>query len=69
MSSRAPDAATASAIARHYGGLLTGIVVETGDEEGVRDLPVLATSTVMKSRADSLRLAREVLAFAEGVTP
>lgn len=63
----AKEAPTAQAIARHYGGLLSGLVVERGDEEGVRGLPVLATSTVMQSRPDSLRLAREVLAFAEGV--
>ena len=53
-----------AAIVQHYGGLLTGIVVERGDEGGVTGIPVLATDTVMRSRADSLRLAREVLAFA-----
>ena len=53
-----------AAIVQHYGGLLTGIVVERGDEGGVTGLPVLAADTVMRSRADSLRLAREVLAFA-----
>ena len=55
-----------AAIVHHYGGLLTGIVVERGDEGSVADLPgrVLAADTVMRSRADSLRLAREVLAFA-----
>ncbi|MEO7328460.1 MAG: 2-phospho-L-lactate transferase, partial [Minicystis sp.] len=57
--------ATTVAIAAHYGELLTGIVVEEGDESGLGDLPVLATRTVMKTRADSLRLCQEVLAFAE----
>jgi LPPG:FO 2-phospho-L-lactate transferase len=59
--------ASAAAIARHYDGLLSGIVVERGDEAGLAGvgLPVLAADTVMRSRADSLRLAREVLAFAE----
>jgi LPPG:FO 2-phospho-L-lactate transferase len=52
-----------AAIVQHYGGLLTGIVVERGDEGGLGGIPVLATDTVMKSRADSLRLAREVLDF------
>jgi LPPG:FO 2-phospho-L-lactate transferase len=56
--------ASPAAVVQHYGGLLTGIVVERGDEGGVTSIPVLATDTVMKSRADSLRLAREVLAFA-----
>jgi LPPG:FO 2-phospho-L-lactate transferase len=58
-------AASAGAIVAHYQGLLGGIVVESGDEGGVQGPRVLATSTIMKSRADSLRLAREVLAFAE----
>ena len=57
--------ATTAAIAAHYGGLLTGMVVEEGDEGGLGDLPVLATRTVMRTRADSLGLSREVLAFAE----
>lgn len=55
---------SAAAIVRHYDGLLAGIVVERGDEVTVGKTKVLATDTVMKSRADSLRLAREVLAFA-----
>jgi LPPG:FO 2-phospho-L-lactate transferase len=64
------EPATASAIARHYGVLLAGLVVERGDEGGVAGLPVLSVlpaETVMRSRADSLRLAREVLAFAESL--
>jgi LPPG:FO 2-phospho-L-lactate transferase len=52
-----------AAIVQHYGGLLTGIVVERGDEGGLGGIPVLATDTVMRSRADSLRLAREALDF------
>ncbi|MFO0759199.1 MAG: 2-phospho-L-lactate transferase [Byssovorax sp.] len=59
--------ASSAAIAAHYGDLLSGMVVETGDDEGLGALPSLATSTVMKTRADSLRLAREVLAFAEAL--
>jgi len=55
---------TAAAIARHYGSLLAGIVVERGDEGGFEGpVAVHACDTVMRSRADSLRLAREVLAF------
>jgi LPPG:FO 2-phospho-L-lactate transferase len=55
--------ASAAAVARHYGPLLSAMVVERGDEiDGVR---CLATDTVMKTRDDRLRLAREVLAFAE----
>ncbi|MBC7173110.1 MAG: 2-phospho-L-lactate transferase [Polyangiaceae bacterium] len=55
---------TPSAIAARYSGLLSGIVVENGDETGL-DLPLLATSTVMRTHDDRERLAREVLAFAE----
>jgi LPPG:FO 2-phospho-L-lactate transferase len=55
---------TAGAIARHYGALLRGIVVERGDEGGVRGLPVRGTATIMTGREERLRLAREALAFA-----
>jgi LPPG:FO 2-phospho-L-lactate transferase len=61
--------ASAAAIVAHYGGLLSGIVVERGDEAGVTTIPVLGTDTIMRSRADSLVLAREVLAFAARVVP
>jgi hypothetical protein len=39
------------------------MVVESGDEATVSSIPVLGTSTVMRSKDDRLRLAREVLAF------
>jgi LPPG:FO 2-phospho-L-lactate transferase len=57
------EAASAGAVARHYGGLIRAMVVERGDEETVSSIPVLGTSTVMRSRDDRLRLARELLAF------
>ncbi len=56
---------TPAAIVRHYGPRLRGIVVERGDEGTVTGARVLGADTVMKTRADSARLAREVLAFAE----
>jgi LPPG:FO 2-phospho-L-lactate transferase len=58
---------SAGAVARHYGGLLRGIVVERGDEGTVASPVARGTSTVMRSRVDRLRLARYVLAFAEQV--
>ena len=61
----APPSATA--VAAHYAGMLSAIVVERGDEAAVTGLPVLATSTVMRDRADRLRLARELLQFAESL--
>jgi LPPG:FO 2-phospho-L-lactate transferase len=57
--------ASVRAVAAHYGSMLRGMVVERGDQGGLADVPVLVADTIMKSRADSLRLAREVLAFAE----
>jgi LPPG:FO 2-phospho-L-lactate transferase len=52
------------AIAAHYGSLLAGLVVERGDEATVPAVPVLGTSTVMRTAEDSERLAHEVLDFA-----
>jgi LPPG:FO 2-phospho-L-lactate transferase len=56
--------ATAAAIARHYGSLLRGLVVERGDESDVAGPAVRATDTIMRSRDERLRLAKETLAFA-----
>lgn len=57
--------ASAGAVAAHYGELLTGFVVERGDEADVRGLPVLATRTVMRTRRDRRVLALALLEFAE----
>jgi LPPG:FO 2-phospho-L-lactate transferase len=54
---------TAGAVVRHYRGLVAAAVVERGDESTVAGVPTLATSTVMRSREDRLRLAEETLAF------
>lgn len=59
----AGEEASAGAVARAYGPLLHGYVVERGDEAGI-SVPVLATETVMRTREEAARLAREVLAFA-----
>jgi LPPG:FO 2-phospho-L-lactate transferase len=58
---------SAGAVERHYQGLVRGLVVERGDEGAVRSMPILATSTVMRSRDDRLRLAEEILRFAAEV--
>lgn len=66
----ADEAPSAAAVAHHYGGLLAGMVVERGDETvfaadpALRGLRIHATDTIMRSKADRLRLARETLAFA-----
>jgi LPPG:FO 2-phospho-L-lactate transferase len=57
--------ASALAIAAHYGTLLKGLVLERGDERATFELPLLATRTVMRTLRDRVRLARELLAFAE----
>ncbi|HTU61447.1 MAG TPA: 2-phospho-L-lactate transferase, partial [Polyangiales bacterium] len=58
--------AEAASVARYYGPLLSGYVLEHGDHAELQHaVPVLATKTVMKTRADSRQLARAVLAFAE----
>jgi len=59
----------AIAVARHYGDLLDGFILDGSDadsEDAVRTLgiDVLVTGTVMQTLADKERLAREVLAFA-----
>ncbi len=48
----------------HYRNL-RGLVVERGDDDDLDPRATLATSTVMRNRDDSVRLAREVLSFAE----
>jgi LPPG:FO 2-phospho-L-lactate transferase len=59
--------ASAGAIAAHYGELLSAMVVEHGDEASVTGVPVLGTRTVMRTRRDRARLARELLGFARKV--
>ena len=56
-------APSAAAIVQHYQGLLSALVVEHGDAQGV-PLPCLETRTVMGDEHDRERLARELLAFA-----
>lgn len=60
------EPASAAAIVRHYRGLLSGIVVERGDD-GAIEIPTLATDTIMRDRAASLTLARATLDFAWGL--
>ena len=61
--------ASATAIARHYGDLITGFVLDECDavlESEVADLGLATTvtQTVMSSLDDRIALARDVLAFA-----
>ena len=61
--------ATAAEIARHYGGLIDGFVLDTVDANEVDAVEgigckAMVTNTVMKSLSDRVSLAREVIAFA-----
>jgi LPPG:FO 2-phospho-L-lactate transferase len=57
---------SASAVAKHYGGLLDGFVLDHADTDQAAeiDLPCLAARTLMVSEDDKRTLASEVLAFA-----
>jgi LPPG:FO 2-phospho-L-lactate transferase len=61
--------ASAAAVCAHYtqrwDGLLSGFVVERGDEGEIAGVPALGTDTIMSDRAAAERLARAVLGFAE----
>ena len=54
----------AASVAAHYGELLHGYVIERGDEVTRSQLPILATDTLMHTRAHSRALAERVLEFA-----
>jgi LPPG:FO 2-phospho-L-lactate transferase len=58
--------ATAAAVARHYAGLIDGLVIDHADGAAVPDLPIAArvTATLMETLDDRERLAADSLAFA-----
>ncbi len=58
---------TATTVARHYGALLHGYVLDHQDAAQVQDIgiPVCVTQTVMQSLNDKQALAQTVLAFAD----
>ncbi len=66
---------SASAVAKHYGNLLDGFVIDEQDEELVKEikdgethpLKVICTDTWMKTREDRVRLAGEVLDFGQQI--
>lgn len=57
-------------IARHYRGIVDGLVVDAGDRHLAHqfELPVLFTETLMSTLEDRERLAREVVQFANTLT-
>jgi LPPG:FO 2-phospho-L-lactate transferase len=58
---------SAQAIAAHYRGLLTGLVVEHGDPWDDAQLALYETRTVMGEASDRKRLAEELLTFCESL--
>jgi LPPG:FO 2-phospho-L-lactate transferase len=58
---------SARAVAEHYDGLLTGFVQDESDADVIEDLPCLRTRILMKSDADKIGLARQVLDFARSI--
>jgi LPPG:FO 2-phospho-L-lactate transferase len=58
---------TSSAIARHYDGLIDGLVIDESDASDADKIgvPVTVTRTLMNDLDDRRRLAQAVLAFAE----
>lgn len=57
---------SADEIARHYGGLIDGFVLDARDAQ-LREriaIPVHVADTLMQTSADRIRVARETLAFA-----
>lgn len=62
-------APTNAEIARHYTGLIDGLVVDTSDAAEARDLGIAIHSapTLMTDQQSKIGLAKEVLAFAEQI--
>jgi LPPG:FO 2-phospho-L-lactate transferase len=60
-------AVSAAGVARHYGALLDGYVVDVQDAEtaaALSPLPVSAAPSIMRSLEDRIALARHTLDFA-----
>jgi len=60
---------TQASIARHYDGLLDGIMIDKADRAEAETLPLatVATGTLMRTLADRERLARAVLDFGASI--
>lgn len=56
---------SAAAVARHYGDILDGYLVDAADAVTLAGVETMACNIVMKSPADKLALAQRCLAFAD----
>lgn len=54
-------------IARHYAGLIDGLLIDSGDACRATDIAIAHTPTLMTTLEDKARVARAVLAFAAGI--
>ena len=61
---------TATSVARHYGGLLSGFVLDSQDAElaNTTGVPTIAAQSIMKSLDDRVQLAQSVLDFLSQLT-
>ena len=61
----------AHAVAAHYAGLIDGYVLDDADAAEAERIavPCRVTATLMRDESDKVRLAREVLRFAETLRP
>ena len=65
--------ASALTVAQHYGSLIDGFVADVQDasaiDAGAFSMPVTFTDTIMKRPTERIRLAQQILAFAESLRP
>ncbi len=61
--------ATNASIARHYQGVLDGLIIDRADADEIEALPLpaIATATLMNTLEDRVNLARDVLDFARSL--
>jgi LPPG:FO 2-phospho-L-lactate transferase len=60
---------TPRGVAQHYAGIVDGLVIDVQDQDQplAKDMPVLATSTWMKTDEDKVRLAEQILEWVGSV--
>ncbi|WP_336971797.1 2-phospho-L-lactate transferase [Sphingobium aromaticiconvertens] len=54
-------------IARHYAGLIDGLLIDSGDDCSVTDIAIAHTPTLMVTLEDKARVARAALALAAAI--
>ena len=61
---------TPIAVAKHYGSLLSGFVLDQTDHEQAKDIPIpsIVTQTIMLTLQDRIRLAEQCVRFLEELT-